>query len=55
MRDDPAAFEQKLLTVAVAQVKPIIEPDSMADNVAGKAVIVVPFGGSGRGHVGCLF
>jgi hypothetical protein len=55
MRDDHAAFEQKLLNVAVAQIKPIIEPDPMANDFAGEAVIFVPFGVSGRGHIGCLF
>jgi hypothetical protein len=26
----------------------------MADDVAGKAMILVPLGISGRGHIGCL-
>jgi len=49
MRDDHAAFEQQLLNVAVTQVKSIIEPDPMANNFAGKAVILVPFSVSRRG------
>ena len=52
MRDVHAAFEQHLLNVAVAQVNSILEPDPMAANFAGKAVILVPFGVSGWGHVG---
>ena len=36
------AFQEDLLNVAVAQVESVVEPDPMADNFAGKAVILVP-------------
>ena len=54
-----AAFEQEFLHVAIAQGEAIVEPDAMADDLAGKAVIFValrvsrwcyvwlPIGGSG--------
>src|SRR5215471_17392962 len=48
-----AALEQDLLHIAVAQREAIIEPDAMADDLTGKAVIFVTFGGSGWRHV-CL-
>src|SRR5215831_16255315 len=46
-----AALEQDLLHVAVAQREAIIEPDAMADNLAGKAVIFVALGVSRWRHV----
>jgi hypothetical protein len=49
-----AAFEQELLYVAVAQREAIIEPDSMADDLAGKAVVLIACRGSGWSHVGYL-
>jgi hypothetical protein len=50
-----AAFEQELLHVSVAQMKAIVEPDPVADNLAGKAVIFVALGVGGRGHAGYLY
>ena len=35
-----AALEQEFLHVAVAQSEPVVEPDPVADNLAGKAVTV---------------
>ena len=48
--DVDAAFEQELLHVAVAQGETIVEPDAVADDLAGKAVIFVTLGVSGRSH-----
>jgi hypothetical protein len=48
---DPA-FQKDLLHVAVAQGEAVVEPDPMADDVAGKTVVFVPFGIRGRGHIG---
>src|SRR5262249_49864939 len=39
---------------AVAQREAIVEPDPMADDLAGKAVMFVACGISGWRHVGCL-
>jgi hypothetical protein len=50
-----AALEQDLFHVAVAQREAIIEPEAMADDLAGEAVVLVAFGISGWRHVGCLF
>src|SRR5438132_9473497 len=59
MSDVDPAFEQQFLHVAVTQREAIIEPDAMADDLAGTAVIFValrvsrwccvwlPIGGSG--------
>src|SRR4029450_9840272 len=49
-----AALKQDLLHVAVAQREAIIQPDAMADDLAGEAVILVAFGVSGWRHVGGL-
>ena len=38
------AFEQEFLHVAVAQGEPIVEPDPVADDFAGKAVVFVTRG-----------
>jgi hypothetical protein len=46
------AFEQELFDVAVAQGEAIVEPDPVADDFAGKAVVLVSFAGGGRGHIG---
>jgi hypothetical protein len=48
------ALEQEFLHVAVAQKKTIIEPDAMADDLAGKAVVFVACRGSGWSHIGGL-
>ena len=48
------ALEQQLLPIAVAQGKAIGEPDPVADDLAGEAVILVAFGVSRWRHVGCL-
>jgi hypothetical protein len=39
----------------IAQREAIVEPDPMADDLAGETVVFVAFGGSGWRHVGCLF
>src|SRR5215468_12150795 len=46
-----APLEQEFLHVAVAQREAIIQPDAMADDFAGKAVIFVALGVSGWRHV----
>src|SRR5215475_9616155 len=46
------AFEQQFLHITVAQGEPIVEPDPMADNFAGKTVVLVTFGVGQRGHAG---
>jgi hypothetical protein len=50
MGDGNAALEQQLLHVAVAQGEPIIKPDPMADDFAGKAVVLVTLCVGRRGH-----
>src|SRR5262245_998779 len=50
-----ATLAQDLLYVTVAQREAIIEPDAMADDLAGEAMVLVAFGVSGWRHVGCLF
>src|SRR5215510_2011232 len=50
MGDVDAALKQEFLHVAVTQREAIIEPDSMADDLAGKAVIFVALGVSGWRH-----
>ena len=47
---DPT-FEQQFLDIAVAQRETVIEPDPMADDLAGKAVIFVALAVGRRGHV----
>jgi hypothetical protein len=47
-----AALEQEFLHVTIAQREAIIEPDSMADDLAGEAVVLVAFGVSGWSHIG---
>jgi len=54
MGDGDAAFEQQFLHVAVAQGKAIIEPDAMADDLTGEAVVLVAFRVSGWRHIGGL-
>jgi hypothetical protein len=51
MGDVDTAFEQQLLYIAVAQREAIVEPDPMADDLAGETVVFVAFGGSGWRHV----
>jgi hypothetical protein len=50
-----ATLEQQFFHITVAQGEAIIEPDAMADDLAGEAVVLVAFGVSGWRHVGCLF
>jgi len=50
-----ATLEQDLLYVTVAQREAIIEPDAMADDLTGEAMVLVAFGVNGWRHVGCLF
>ena len=54
MGDVDTAFAQQFLHVTIAQREAVIEPDPMADDLAGKAVIFVALGVSKRRHVGCL-
>jgi len=42
------------LDIAIAQGEAVVEPDAMAGDFAGKAVIFVALGVSGWRHVGCL-
>src|SRR5215471_10534033 len=46
-----AAFEQQLLYIAVAQREAIVEPDPMADDLAGETVVFVACGVRGWRHV----
>jgi hypothetical protein len=48
-------LKQEFLHVAVAQGEAIVEPDSMADDLAGKAVVLIASSVSRWSHVGCLF
>jgi hypothetical protein len=41
MGDGDATFAQQLLHVVVAQGKPLVEPDTVANNFARKAVVFV--------------
>jgi hypothetical protein len=50
-----ATLEQQFFHITVAQGEAIIEPDAMADDLAGEAVVLVAFGVSWWRHVGCLF
>jgi hypothetical protein len=52
MGDVDPAFEQQLLHVAVTQREAIGEPDAMADDCAGKAVMFVALGVSGWRRLG---
>jgi len=45
MGDVDPALEQQLLHLAVTQREAVIEPDPMADDLAGEAVVLVAFGG----------
>src|SRR5262249_27096003 len=54
MGDVDAALEQELLHVAITQGEAVVEPDAMADNFAGEAVVFVACGVSGWRHVGGL-
>jgi hypothetical protein len=49
--DVDTAFEQDRLHIEVAQGKAIVEPDTVADNLAWKAVIFVALGVGRRGHI----
>src|SRR5262245_8741566 len=51
MGDVDAALAQELFHVAIAQREAIIEPDPVANDLAGKAVIFIAFGLSGWRHV----
>src|SRR5262249_41957060 len=45
------ALEQEFFHIAIAQGEAVVEPDPMADDFAGKAVIFVALGVSGWRHV----
>ena len=47
-------LEQEFLHIAGAQREAIIEPDAMADDLAGEAMVRIAFGVSGWRHVGCF-
>src|SRR2546428_6377357 len=49
-----AVFEQEFLHVAVAEREAIIQPDAMADDLAGEAVVLGAFRVSGWRHVSYL-
>jgi hypothetical protein len=49
-----AALEQQFFHIAVAQGEAIIEPDSMADDLTGEAMVLITFRVSGWSHVSCL-
>ena len=51
MGDVDTALEQDLLHIAITQGEAVVEPDAMADDFAGKAVIFVALGVSGWRHV----
>src|SRR5205814_8733414 len=51
VRHIDAALKQELLHVAVAQRESIVQPDPVADDFAGEAVIFVACGISGWRHV----
>src|SRR5438132_10677765 len=51
MSDVDAALTQELLHVAITQGEAVVEPDSMADDLARKAVMFVALGISGWRHV----
>src|SRR5262245_18718770 len=51
MGDVNPAFEQQFLHIAIAQGEAVVEPDPMANDFAGKAVIFVALGVSGWRHV----
>ena len=50
-----AALGQQFFHITVAQGEAIIEPDAMADDLAGEAVVLVAVRVSRWRHVGCLF
>ena len=54
MGDVDPAFAQQFLHITIAQREAVIEPDPMADDLAGKAVMFVALGVSRWRHVGCL-
>src|SRR5215470_8630847 len=54
MGDVDTAFVQQFLHIAVAQGEAIIEPDAMADDLPGEAVVLVAFRVSGWRHIGGL-
>ena len=45
-----ASFEQEFLHVAVAQGEAIVESDTVANDFAGKAVVLIARGVGRRGH-----
>ena len=51
MGDVDPACQQEFFHVAVTQREAIIEPDAMADDLAGEAMVLIAFGGSGWRHV----
>jgi hypothetical protein len=54
MGDVDPAFKEQLLHIAIAQGEAVVEPDAMANDLTGEAVLFVALGVSGWRHVGCL-
>ena len=48
--DGDATFAQQLLHIVVAQGKPLVEPDTVANNFARQAVVFVSLGIGWRCH-----
>jgi hypothetical protein len=46
------ASEEEFLHIAVTQGEAIVEPDTMADDVDGEAVVLIVHGAGRRGHIG---
>jgi hypothetical protein len=51
MGDVDATLQQDLFHVAIAQREAIVEPDPMADDLAGETVMFVAFRVSGWRHI----
>src|SRR5262245_27405661 len=49
-----AALEQQFFPIAIAQGEAIREPDSMADDLTGEAIVLIAFRVSGWRHGSCL-
>ncbi len=50
MSDGDATFEEQFLNLPVAQAESVVEPAPVSDDFAVKAVVLVAFGVSERGH-----
>ena len=45
-----APFEEQFLNLPVAQAESVVKPDSVANDFAGKSVILIAFGVNGSGY-----